>query len=167
MQRAMRIKLITQTLVVLPEVKKILLGLHKTGNFKGNYTGFLDYANENESMMDAAWRISRQQCGIEVIDLELRAVFTFTADDFGIAHEYEFYTSAWKGTPKETETIRPMWFDFDNIPYKKMPADDEFWYPSFLEGKLQKGRFHFAPGMQDLIEHELSEVNVIDPEDRV
>jgi ADP-ribose pyrophosphatase YjhB (NUDIX family) len=159
--------LIAQTLVVKPGEEKLLLGLHKTGAFKDCYTGFLDYTNKNEPMLDAARRITLKQCGLEAINLELRAILTFTADDFGIADEYEFYANAWKGTPKETETIRPMWFGFDDIPYEKMPADDKFWYPTFLEGKLQKGHFHFASGMEDLLDHELYEVPVLDLRNKV
>ena len=45
------------------------------------------------------------------------------------------------------------------IPYDKMPADDEIWYPPFLEGKNLRGQFNFSPDMQELLSHDLKEVD--------
>ncbi|MDP3380523.1 MAG: hypothetical protein Q8S84_03130 [bacterium] len=35
----------------------------------------------------------------------------------------------------ETDEIKPMWFDIDNIPYDKMWADDIYWLPRVLAGE--------------------------------
>lgn len=38
--------------------------------------------------------------------------------------------------------MRPCWFAYDDIPYDKMWADDQYWLPLFLAGKLFVGTFH-------------------------
>ena len=39
--------------------------------------------------------------------------------------------------------MRPQWFDLTKIPYDKMWADDERWYPKMLEGKTFKAYYLF------------------------
>tara|TARA_B100001123_G_scaffold143126_1_gene166358 strand:+ start:275 stop:403 length:129 start_codon:yes stop_codon:yes gene_type:complete len=39
-----------------------------------------------------------------------------------------------------------------------MPADDALWYPLFLDGRLQRGTFHFDKEMVKVPEYELIEV---------
>ena len=146
-------------ILVDPDAKRILLGYHKTGEMAGHYTGFLDEMLKDEPPQDAATRITREQCGIIVSQEELRAVLVFTAEGYGSADEYEYYATIFEGEPQETDAIKPAWFDFDKIPYSQMPADDAIWYPPFLDGKLQRGEFHFAPGMKTLLRHELHEVD--------
>jgi hypothetical protein len=75
---------------------------------------------------------------------EPREVHIFTATDF-------------TGTPKETEEMRPRWFDIADIPYDNMWEDDMFWLPLLLEGKKFTGRFVFG-AENTIIEQKLSEL---------
>ena len=152
-------KRLAQMLVVDVAAGRILLAFHKQGDMQGCYTGFLDELLEGETPESGAVRITTEQCGLIVELAELRAVFRFTGEDYPGADEYEYYTSSYRGTPREGVQVRPQWFELDQIPYELMPADDALWYPPFLAGKLQRGSFHFGPGMKELLRHQFSEVD--------
>lgn len=149
---------LAQMLIIDRVAQRILLAYHKAGNFAGYYTGFLDKVHENEQPEAAARRITLEQSGVTAGPSELRAILTFTAPGCETADEHEFYTEQFSGTPQETETRRAEWFDLNAIPYNNMPADDAIWYPPFLDGRLQRGTFHFDEEMVDLLEYELTEV---------
>ena len=51
-----------------------------------------------------------------------------------------FKAADFDGEPQETEEMRPGWFHVDEIPFKDMWPDDEYWMPMFLEDKIFKGR---------------------------
>jgi len=150
---------IVQTMIVDPATGRILLGYHKGGIYFGNYTGLLGHAKESEKAEDAARRIAMELSGLTVNELELRAILTFTDSETGDENEYEFFCERFSGEVRESESMRPEWFAISEIPYDKMPADDEIWYPPFLEGKTLRGKFNFSPNMKDLLSHELEEVS--------
>ena len=148
-------------IVVDSQSDRILLACHKTGEMSGYYTGLLGEIIENETPQEAAIRITHDLCGISVQTAELRAVLEFTFDDSDAETEYEYYTTRFSGRPQETAHIKPEWFKIDEIPYSLMPADDAVWYPPFLEGKLQRGKFHFARDINTLLHHEVYEVDAL------
>ena len=150
---------IVQPLIVDPATGRILLGYHTGGMFAGNYTGLIGYANDGEEPEDAARRVAVELSGLAVGELELRAIFTFTDSETGDDEEYEFFCERFSGEVRESESMRPEWFAISEIPYDKMPADDEIWYPPFLEGKNLRGQFNFSPDMQELLSHDLQEVD--------
>ena len=150
---------IVQTLIVDTATDRILLGYHKGGMFAGNYTGLLGHANDGEEPEDAARRVAMELSGLVVDDLELRAIFTFTDSETGGVDEYEFFCEQFSGEVEESESMKPKWFIISEIPYDKMPADDEIWYPPFLEGKNLRGQFNFSPNMQELLSYDLKEVD--------
>jgi len=59
--------------------------------------------------------------------------------------------------PKETEEMKPQWFNIKDIPFKEMWPDDEYWIPIFLSGKKFKGRFLFGKA-DAILERDLTEV---------
>ena len=142
-------------------MSRILLVYHKTNEMSGYYTGLLGEVNENEAPQDAAVRIAQNMCGISVQIADLRAIFEFTFDDSDVENEYQYYTTQFKGQPQATDHIRPEWFDIDKIPYSLMPADDAIWYPPFLDGKLQRGKFHFTRDYKTLLQYEVYEVDTL------
>lgn len=64
------------------------------------------------------------------------------------------YTEDITGELQETEEMKPQWFEFDQIPYHLMWADDILWCPLFLQKKLFKGRFLFQ-GQNRILCHNL------------
>ena len=148
-------------IIVDSRLHRILLVRHKIGEMSGYHTGLLGEINEDETPQEAAIRIAHDMCGISVQKAELRAVFEFTFDDSDAETEYEYYTTQFNGRPRETDHIKPEWFEIDEIPYSLMPADDAVWYPPFLDGKLQRGKFHFARDNKTLLHHEVYEVDAL------
>ena len=154
-------KKFAQMIIVDSEMNRILLVHHKTDGLSGYYTGLLGEVNENETPQDAALRIARNMCGVSVQNADLRAIIEFTFDDSDVESEYQYYTTQYEGQPQETEHIKPVWFDIDKIPYSLMPADDVIWYPPFLDGKLQRGKFHFARDSKTLLHYDVYEVDIL------
>ncbi len=155
------VKQIAQTIIVNPKEQKVLLGLHKVGDFAGYYTGFLGFTEEEEGLEIAARRIAKDTCGISLGKLELRAIFRMTIDQLGTADEYEFFCQEFTDKPRETETMKSTWFAIEEIPYQQMPPDDEIWYPLFLRGLRLRGKFHFSANMDVVLSHELEVVDSI------
>lgn len=132
--------------------KELLLCLHKTGAFRGLYTGIIEPCSGSAELEQAAIR-GCEAAGIVLTDtaaLHKRAVLDMVeVDDGETTEEHEFvYTGAFTGTPKASRQSAYAWFAIGAIPYADMPEDDAVWYPRVLEGKLLKGRFEFgASGM--------------------
>jgi hypothetical protein len=69
-----------------------------------------------------------------------------------------FKADKFSGEIRESEEMKPQWFDVKEIPFSKMWPDDIYWMPMFLEGKKFTGKFLF--GENDVIlEKELKEIN--------
>lgn len=47
------------------------------------------------------------------------------------------------GEVKESEEMRPEWFEVGKIPFEMMWPDDHLWFPKMLEGKTFKAYFLF------------------------
>lgn len=149
-------KLLTLCLVI--KDGKVLLGMKKRGFGEGRWNGFGGKVQPNESIEAAAIRETREEAGIEVRNLTEVGVLDF---DFGseqpIHEVHIFKTSEFKGSPSESEEMRPQWFTFNEIPYGQMWADDRFWLPLLLEDKKFKGYFLFGKG-DAIIKQQLEEM---------
>lgn len=151
----------SQLLLIDKSKQKILLALHKQGELKGEYTGFLTTLAQGESSERAAIRVTQEQSTVLVKNLELRALFTFTGDRSGIVDEYQYYAESYEGTVRETAECRPVWFNFNDIPYELMPADDKIWYPLFFEGKKLTGNFDIDESTGSVRNYQITEVDDI------
>ena len=153
---------LAQMIVVDRAAQRILLGLHTSGIWQGNYTGFLDEVGPEEDPASAAVRITREKASITVPPGEHRATFQFNSEAWESAQEFEFLVESHSGQPQESGTVRPEWFALDAIPYARMPADDALWYPPFLAGKRMRGHFDFAPDGTTLLRHHVEEIEADD-----
>ena len=68
-----------------------------------------------------------------------------------------YKVGSFSGEPTESEEMKPIWFDGQEVPYAKMWADDIYWYPLFLKGCKFQGLFAFQ-NTHDLVWHQLLEV---------
>ena len=153
------VRRLSQTLVLDPASNRVLLGLHKTGPFVGNYTGLIGYVHDSEACEAAARRIALELVDVVLGPLELGAVFRFTTQSTDPADEYEFLCTEFTGRPIETASMTPAWFSLEQIPYNQMPADDGLWYPGFLRGQRLTGSFDFVRGKNELLSHQLEVVS--------
>jgi len=145
------------TLVIIEENGQILLGMKKRGFGEGRWNGFGGKKDADENLVEAARRETREECGIEITELEERGVLDFSfVNKPEILEVHIFKALKWIGEPQETEEMSPKWFIHEEIPYNDMWADDKVWLPLFLGGKTFRGSFLFDEN-DEVLSHELKE----------
>jgi 8-oxo-dGTP diphosphatase/2-hydroxy-dATP diphosphatase len=146
------------TLCLITKDHQVLLGMKKRGFGEGRWNGFGGKVAGGETIEEAAIRETKEEAGIDVLNLTEVGVLEFEfKGNPQILEVHVFTTSEYTGSPSESEEMRPEWFDFDAVPYTLMWPDDKFWLPLVLAGKKIKGRFAFGPG-DAIIEHHLEEI---------
>ena len=138
-------KLMTIVLFHDEKNKRILLGLKKRGFGKGKWNGFGGKVEAGETINKDARRELFEEAGILAGKLEKVGLinFRFIEEVEEILEIHFLRILSFYGMPRETEEMRPEWFDINSIPYNRMWADDKYWMPLFLEGKKFKGDILF------------------------
>lgn len=145
-------------LCLLVEDHKILLGMKKRGWGEGRWNGFGGKVEENETIEESAKREMLEESGITAKNIEERGVVEFTYLDTGkIMEVHIFKVLSYTGEPKETEEMKPQWFEILDIPFDQMWPDDVYWMPMFLANKKFTGTFIFQD-TNTLISHNLQAV---------
>ena len=149
------------TLTIIYQHPKVLLGMKKRGFGVGRWNGFGGKVATVETIEDAAKRELREEAGIKVENLDKVGILDFEfKDNPDILEVHIFKSDNFSGELKESEEMKPQWFNIDEIPFKEMWQDDIYWMPLFLSGKKFKGKFLF--GESDVIlEQKLVEVKEI------
>lgn len=149
------------TLIIIYQHPKILLGMKKRGFGAGRWNGFGGKVEHTETIEEAAKRELQEEVGIKVNDLEKVGIIDFEFDSNPEILEVHIFRSYnFSGEPKETDEMKPQWFNIDDIPFADMWPDDIHWFPLFLRGRKFKGKFLF--GESDIIlNQELVEVEEI------
>jgi 8-oxo-dGTP diphosphatase / 2-hydroxy-dATP diphosphatase len=148
-----------QTVCIVYQHPKILLGMKKRGFGAGKWNGFGGKVKENESVFGAARRELYEESGITAGNLEEMGIvnFQFENNPEEILEVHFLKSAGFSGEPAETEEMIPRWFDTGEIPFDKMWPDDKFWLPLFLAGKKFRGNFLFGNG-GEIIRHNLKVV---------
>jgi 8-oxo-dGTP diphosphatase / 2-hydroxy-dATP diphosphatase len=136
--------IIRQTLVIIQQNKRVLLGMKKRGFGQGRWNGFGGKIKKNESNKDAAKRELWEEALIRAEKLKKIGILKFIwieKDDQLAVHIFK--AEDYSGHPKETEEMKPRWFTQNRIPFKKMWPDDQYWFKYFLANKKFKGSFKF------------------------
>ncbi|MEM2974241.1 MAG: 8-oxo-dGTP diphosphatase [Candidatus Micrarchaeia archaeon] len=143
--------------------KRILLGMKKRGFGVNKWNGFGGKINEGESIEDAACRELFEEVGVMASKRELAKVgelyFYFPHEERWNQIVHVFFVRKWEGQPRESEEMKPQWFDVKEIPYKEMWVDDEYWLPTVIEGKQIRGKFIFGKDNETLLEQEIKEID--------
>lgn len=146
------------TLCVIHNNDRLLLGMKKKGFGEGKWNGFGGKVQEGESIEDAARREVTEEAGISVESLKKRGVIDFEFEgDPVILEVHVFSANEFKGEPRESEEMKPRWFDIKKIPFESMWLDDRHWLPMLLSGKNFEGRFLFR-GHDKILNYEVREV---------
>jgi len=146
------------TLCLIYRHPRILLGMKKRGFGAGRWNGFGGKVEEKETIEEAAKRELVEESGLEALQITQFGIINFEFQgDSNILEVHIFHVNEFKGEPKETEEMKPQWFNVDEIPFKDMWSDDIHWMPLFLRGKKFKGRFLFGE-LDRILEQKLSEV---------
>lgn len=152
------------TLCLVQQGDKVLLGMKKKGFGAGRWNGFGGKVEAGETVEDAVKREVKEEADIAVSKIEKMGVIDFEFQgDPQILEVHVFKAENFAGEPKETEEMRPAWYDIDKIPFDSMWPDDKFWLPLFLENKKFTGRFLFkgddSAHNTQILEHSLQIVN--------
>ena len=125
--------------------QSVLLGMKKRGFGKGKWNGIGGKVEPGESLKQATVREVEEEIGVKIDELDLKPAgsfsFVFIDSPEWDQHMYAYYAEKWKGHPKETDEMRPEWFD--EPPYEHMWGADYHWLPSMLKGKYVDGAFVF------------------------
>ncbi len=134
------------TLAYLLKEDSLCLAMKKRGFGEGNWNGFGGKVEDGESIEAGAIREIVEESGVVVTasDLEKVAIVEFFFKDEKHLEVHTFFIRRWEGEPRETEEMRPDWFLYADIPYKKMWADDEYWMPRALKGEKLLGKVWFT-----------------------
>jgi len=150
-----------QTLTIIHQHPKILLGMKKRGFGVGRWNGFGGKLNEGETIEQAAHREIFEEAGIKCNGLKKAGIIDFEfKGNPEVLQVHIFKTDNYSGSIKETEEMKPHWFDVSEIPFNDMWPDDIYWMPMFLEDKKFKGKFIFGES-DSIIESKLQEVKEI------
>ena len=155
---------IEATLLFLRKEDKILLAMKKRGFGTGRYNGIGGKLNEGETVEEAMIRETEEEIFVTPIEYNKVAIIDFIEINKGelenmIVHIY--VATKWEGAEKESEEMKPEWFDIQEIPYDKMFEDDSYWLPLVLEGKKIKANFRFDENWK-MLSKEIEEVSNLD-----
>ncbi|KAK4514221.1 Proteasome subunit beta type-6 [Mucor velutinosus] len=152
-------KLLTLVLTIDKDGHRVLLGMKKRGFGAGKFNGFGGKVEKGETIEQGARRELVEEAEIEAIDMERvgMLMFTFEKDLVGL-ETHVFITTSYKGTPTETEEMRPEWYAFDQIPFDQMWSDDRYWFPFVLNDQHFSGHFHFGEDQKTILKHDLNVV---------
>ncbi|KAM6054262.1 oxidized purine nucleoside triphosphate hydrolase [Chlamydotis macqueenii] len=146
------------TLVMVVQPSRVLLGLKKRGFGAGLWNGFGGKVQPGENIEEAARRELLEESGLTVDTLQKMGQITFEfVGHSELMEVHVFRADHFHGEPKETDEMRPQWFQQDEVPFKQMWADDIYWFPLLLQKKMFRGYFKFQ-GQDTILEHTLKEV---------
>lgn len=152
-------KLKKVTLCFLIKENKILLAMKKRGFGKDKWNGYGGKNQENEKIRKTAKRETLEEIGAKIIKMEKMAVliFKFTNNPEWNQKCFVYRAIEWIGKPKESEEMKPKWFDFEKIPYEKMWSDDKIWLPKILENKKVRAKFWFNEN-GEIVKHRIKTI---------
>jgi 8-oxo-dGTP diphosphatase/2-hydroxy-dATP diphosphatase len=131
-----------ETLCIVYQPPRILLATKKKRLGKGRYNGFGGGLKKDETIEECAIRETSEEAGIVVKDIQRYGEILFQFQTNEQDHLVHFFrASQYTGTPKETDEMKPEWFDIDKIPYDNMWKADRLWLPLLLKNEKFKGHF--------------------------
>jgi ADP-ribose pyrophosphatase YjhB (NUDIX family) len=144
---------------------KITLGLRKRVSFGlgenlisgiggkvGDVTGL-----ENETFDEALFREVKEEIDVEITTFKKVAEIKFLFPNKTKWNQYviAYLISDWKGEPKETESIKPLTYNYNEIPFDRMWADNKDWLPLVLEDKEVEAIFMYNDTNDKIVEKEI------------
>ena len=141
-----KLKTILMTLLYVVNGNKVLLAEKKRGFGSGLYNGAGGKVDAGETVEQAMIRETQEEWGITPVKYEQVALNSFEVMHKGersLAVVHIFIATEYIGQPQETDEMKPVWFDTNEIPYDRMWASDPFWLPRVLKGEKVKGNYVF------------------------
>lgn len=145
------------TLLLMIKDGKILLGEKKKGFGKGKLNGPGGKIEPGETPEQGMIRETREEVGITPTKYKEMGTVEFVEWYKGEEQNVIFYlyvATEYEGKLKESDELKPYWFDLDNIPYDKMFEDDSYWMPIVLEGNKIQAFFEYDKEWK-MVRHEV------------
>lgn len=150
------------TLCFLVRGNEICLAMKKRGFGVGKWNGVGGKVQADESIESAALRELKEEICVEVNSVHLEnhghIKFHFKDESVWDNHMHIFLIRQWSGQPRETDEMRPQWYDVNQLPFDRMWVDDPHWLPRVINGKKITGEFHFIDKGDIIEKYEVKEV---------
>lgn len=134
------------TLLFIIKDGKILLAEKKRGHGEGKLNGVGGKIEKGETVVQAMIRETQEEIGVTPLEFtevaNIDCLLSYKGED-SIETMYVFIAKDYKGEVSESEEMRPMWFNLEDIPYSKMWAGDVLWLKHVLAGKKVKANLTF------------------------
>jgi ADP-ribose pyrophosphatase YjhB (NUDIX family) len=141
--------------------KRVSLGLGENlisgiGGKVGDVVGL-----ENETFDEALFREVKEEVDVEITNYKKVAEIKFLFPNKTKWNQYviAYLVYDWIGTPKETESIKPLTYNFNDIPFNQMWADNQDWLPLVLDNKEIVATFMYNDTNDKIIEKEINIIN--------
>ena len=150
------------TITLLLKNDEVLLAMKKRGFGAGKWNGVGGKPNTHEDIYSTAIRESKEEIGVTPLNIKNVEILNFYFPLVPKEKSYDqtvlvFTATDWKGTPIESDEMKPKWFKIQDVPYDQMWVDDVVWMPKVFGGALVKGSFMFGEN-DKLVEHYINEV---------
>lgn len=150
-------KRIVTTLLLIECGENLLLGEKKRGFGLGKINGVGGKLEPNETPLDAVVRECREEIGVTPISPVEYGIIEFdevVKNERCIVEMHIFKCNGYSEneTPKESDEIKPLFVNKNQIPYDKMFEDDRYWLPELLKGRKFKGFFVYDDNLNLLKE---------------
>jgi len=151
------------TLCFLVNDDQVLLAMKKRGFGVGRWNGVGGKPDEGETIEQTAVRETQEEIEVIPKDMELVAVldFYFANKPDWSQQVVAYLSKTWEGDPKETEEMKPQWYNKNELPFEVMWPDDSLWVPLVLDGKKVKAEFLFGEN-DSILDHNVVEVEALD-----
>lgn len=112
-------KKVLQTVLFLIKDDKVLLGMKKRGFGAGKWNGFGGKVEHGESIEAAANRELFEECGIRAKNLQQKGIISVDFKNRPL-EVHTFVSNDYEGEIRESEEMKPQWFNINEIPYHEM-----------------------------------------------
>jgi 8-oxo-dGTP diphosphatase len=138
---------------------QVLLGRKKKGLGLGNIVGLGGKLEPGESPVEAAVREVEEESGLVVSAsaLERRGFLTylFPHRETWSQESTVFVCATWKGSPRESDELDPVWFDIASLPLDEMWDDARHWLPGVLSGNPVRATFTFGEDLATVVDAQM------------
>lgn len=148
------------TLAFIKRGNDVLLGLKTRGLGKGLWNGFGGKVEPNESIREAAEREIKEECCLEVCDLNHIGFMRYEEDDCAeISIVHIFTGTQFRGKPEGSEEMNPVqWYQREDLQFLKMYHDFKEWEGYMFEDKFFCGLVRYNKQRQ-IVEKFIKECN--------
>ena len=137
------LKTLNTTLLLILKDNKILLAEKKRGFATGKFNGIGGKQDAGETIEQTMIRETQEEINVTPTNYNQVGLIHFDVWYKGERVNLNlniFTCTDFVGDVAETEEMRPVWFERENLPFDKMIEDDLLWLPLVLDGKNVAGK---------------------------